>query len=121
MNQLQDLIAQHCDQSGDTLADIAARGQLSRQTVSNLMNREGLTRVPHAKTLRGLATGMGLPLDTVARVAAAAVYGNERASQRNVVTVLVSLAESMTDSQVTVLCATARAMITADADTPGPV
>lgn len=118
MNQLQDLIAQHCDQSGDTLADIAARGQLSRQTVSNLMNRDGLTRMPHPKTLRGLATGMGLPLDTVSRVAAASVYGDKQGPERNVVAVLLSLTDGMTDGQVTVLCATARAILTVDADTP---
>lgn len=110
-NALQELIAQHCDQTGETLADIAARGGMARQTVSGLMHRDGPRAVPRDATLRGLAVGLGLPFEVVRRAAAQATFPeHEDVHQRRIVNLLVALTENLSDAQVSVIVATARAM-----------
>lgn len=109
-NALQELITQHCDQTGDTLADIATRGGLARQTVSGLMHRDGPKAVPREATLRGLAVGMGLPYDTVRHAAATATFPESENGSRRIVNLLVALTENLSDEQVSVVVATARAM-----------
>lgn len=76
MNALQRLIREHVESTGETLADIARRGGMPRQTVSLLANREHMPQTPHAPTLRRLAVGLGVDLNTV-RAAAAEAAGFE--------------------------------------------
>jgi transcriptional regulator with XRE-family HTH domain len=115
---LAELIKNHCDRTGDTLADIAHRGKVSRQTLSALVNRDRLEQLPRASTIEKLATGLGLPYDVVRRVATESTYGEDDSQLRRSVRVLVAYAERMPDSQVEVLLATARALELAT--TPGP-
>lgn len=113
-NALQELIQQHCDQTGDTLADIAARGHIARQTISGLVHRDGPKAAPRQATLRGLATGMGLPIETVQRAAVQAALGgangNSGEHHRRVVELLTALTSDLSDDDVSVLIAAARAM-----------
>lgn len=114
-NALQELIQQHCAQTGDTLADIAARGHIARQTVSGLVHRDGPKAAPRLATLRGLATGMGLPFETVQRAAVQSAYApsennGDGVHHRRVVDLLTALTDSLPDHDVSVLIATARAM-----------
>jgi transcriptional regulator with XRE-family HTH domain len=107
---LAELIRNHCDRTGDTLADIAERGDVSRQTLSALVNKTRLEQLPRAATVRKLAKGLGLPYDVVRRVATESTYGEDDSQLRRSVRVLVAYAERMPDSQVEVLLATARAL-----------
>ena len=74
MNALQALIAAHCEATGETYADIARRGDMSRQTVSTLATREVLRQTPRAVTLAGLAKGLEVDINVV-RAAAARAAG----------------------------------------------
>lgn len=51
-------------------ADVARRGGLSKSTVHHFATAEKQSRMPHLATLRGLASGLDLPLDLVRRAAA---------------------------------------------------
>lgn len=120
LNPLQALIAEHMANTGDTLADIAARGGLPRQTVSGLLNRDASGGIPRRTTLQKLATGLGLSLATVTD-AAAATASNGTASHSpkdHRIAVLVDVAESLNARDVDVLLATARALTRQTADTP---
>lgn len=119
LNPLQALIAEHLANTGETLAHIAARGGLPRQTVSGLLNRTHPTGIPRRATLEKLAAGLGLSADVVLDAAArAASDAGTAAPQDHRVTVLIDLARSMPSSQVDVLLATARALSHVQPDTP---
>lgn len=108
---LAELIRAHCDRTGETLSDVAARGSLSRQTLSALVNRDAANQLPRASTLRKLATGLGLPFETVRKVAATAAYGEaDGHSERQAAQVLAAYAERLPDRDLEVLLATARAL-----------
>ena len=110
-NPLADLVTAHCERTGDTLAAIAARGGVSRQTLSGLVNRQGPKAFPREATLHALARGLDLPYETVRHVAAATAYGEANGhTPRRLVTVLLAQAESLTDEQLEVLLATASAL-----------
>lgn len=116
---LAQMIRAHCEMTGDTLADIATRGDLSRQTLSALVNRLSIQQMPRNSTVEKLAVGLGLPVETVRRVIAESAYGGEDpAEHRRVVRVLLAYAQRMPDHNVEVLLATARALEMAT--TPGP-
>jgi transcriptional regulator with XRE-family HTH domain len=57
---LQRLIQQRADERGWSLAHVATRSGLNRQTVYRLM-KDTAKEMPAAKTLDGLARGLGLP------------------------------------------------------------
>lgn len=111
MNALQELIATHCHDTGDTLADIAARGELSRQTVSAIAHRDTPGAIPRRQTLIKLATGLGLSLDVVERAAAMAASQNSNGGMSELrLAVLLDQARSLDDQSLRVLTATARAL-----------
>jgi transcriptional regulator with XRE-family HTH domain len=113
MDALQDLVTEHMDRTGDTLSDIAARGGLSRQTLSGLMNRHTGDggAMPRTQTLQALARGLGLPFETVRVAAAVAVYGEgEQTPVRRKVAVLIGYAERLDDESLDVALATLRAL-----------
>jgi transcriptional regulator with XRE-family HTH domain len=117
-NALQALIAEHLANTADTVADVAARGGLPRQTVSGLLNRTETGGMPRRATLERLAVGLGLSLSTVTDAAAqAAVPASTKAPLDHRITVLVEVARGLPASQVDVLLATARALTRAG-DTP---
>jgi transcriptional regulator with XRE-family HTH domain len=110
-NPLAELITEHCDRTGDTLSAIALRGGMSRQTLSGLVNRDGPRAFPRRQTLEALARGLDLPLESVRQVAAVAAYGEgDVVAQRRLVTALVAYAEGLSDDQLEVVLATARAV-----------
>lgn len=74
MNALQALIKAHVEATGESYAAIAARGGLSRQTLSTLVGSKGLKQTPRPETLRRLALGLGIDLSIV-RAAAATAAG----------------------------------------------
>lgn len=109
---LAELVRTHCVQTGDTLADIAARGSLSRQTLSALVNRTDANQLPRASTIRKLATGLGLPFELVRSVAQETAYGHAPGVEHSrQVQVLIGYAETMSDRDVAVLLAAARALL----------
>ena len=111
MNALQTLIADHCHGTGDTISDIAARGGLSRQTVSAIAHRDEPGAIPRHTTLRKLATGLGLSLEVVERAAAmAASQADGRDFDALRLAVLMDQARHLNDEQIRVLLATARAL-----------
>ena len=115
-NPIAELVTAHCERTGDTLSDVAARGGLSRQTVSGLVHRDGPKSLPRGETLRGLAVGLGLPVEVVRQVAAESAYGEAANGHapRRLVSVLISYAERLTDGDLEVLLATARALESAE-------
>jgi transcriptional regulator with XRE-family HTH domain len=122
LNPLQALIADHMANTGDSLADIATRGGLPRQTVSGLLNRDTTGGIPRRSTLQKLATGLGLSLATVIEAAAAtasAGNGTSRPAPDHRLAVLIDMAERMPPRDVDVLLATARALTRQAPDTPG--
>lgn len=111
LNPLQALIAEHMENTGDTLADIAARGGLPRQTVSGLLRRTNVGGMPRRATLERLATGLGLSPAVVADAAGkAAAMQADTSPLDHRVTVLVEVARNLPAPQVDVLLATARAL-----------
>lgn len=110
-NPLQALIREHMANTGDTLADIAARGGLPRQTVSGLLTRGNRGGIPRRATLEALAVGLGLSRAVVAEAAgkAASMQGDASPLDHRL-TVLVEVARSLPPSQVDVLLVTARAL-----------
>jgi transcriptional regulator with XRE-family HTH domain len=110
-NPLADLVQRHCDRTGDTLAAIAARGGISRQTLSGLVNRQGPKAFPRQQTLEALAEGLGLPFETVRHVAAETAYGPANgAKPRQLVSVLTAQLDALSDGQLEVVIATVRAL-----------
>lgn len=122
LNPLQALIAEHMANTGDTLADIAARGGLPRQTVSGLLRRADVGGMPRRQTLEKLAVGLGLSPSVVAAAAGrAAALEAEQNPLDHRLTVLVEVARALPAAQVDVLLATARALARSGAnghDTP---
>lgn len=111
MNPLQALIHEHMENTGDTLADIAARGGLPRQTVSGLLNRDHAGGVPRRSTLAKLATGLGLSLSVVTDAAARTVgAGDHPDALEGSLAVLLDTARNLPPRDVDVLLATARAL-----------
>ena len=120
-NPLQALITEHMANTGDTLADIAARGGLPRQTVSGLLNRDESGGIPRRSTLQRLATGLGLSLATVTEAAAQTVahhHGDRQNPLDHRLAVLVDTAKRLSPHEVDVLLATARALSREAGDTP---
>lgn len=110
-NALAELVQAHCERTGDTLTDIAARGGMSRQTLSGLVNREHLKSFPRQQTLEALAQGLGVSVESVRHAASTSTYGNgDNPQPRRLVSVLTAYAETMNDSQLEVVLATARAV-----------
>lgn len=108
---LAELVTAHCESTGDTLSAIARRGGLSRQTLSALVNRTTGEAWPRHSTLEALAKGLGVSVELVRHAAASNKYGNgTEPPPRPVVVKLVATAEGLTDYQVEVLVATARAL-----------
>jgi transcriptional regulator with XRE-family HTH domain len=109
-NDLAEFVIAHCERTGDTLAAIAERGGMSRQTLSGLVNRTAKS-MPRQQTLEALARGLGVSVELVRHVAATTAYGEgEEPSPRRLVSVLTSYAEGLTDEQLEVVLATARAL-----------
>lgn len=73
MNRLQRLVQDRADERGWSLAHVATRSELHRQTVYRLM-REEPKEMPAPKTLAGLARGLDLP-ERMLREAAAESVG----------------------------------------------
>lgn len=112
LNPLQALIRDYCASHNETLADVAARAGLSRQTLSAIMNKTHGSGIPRADTLNKLAKGMNLSARTLrdaASEAAIGVDGDDEPYDRRVV-VLTDKARRMSAAQVDVLLATARAL-----------
>lgn len=111
LNALQRLIADHCENTGETYADIAQRGAMPRQTISALMNRPpGYPSMPHADTIRRLAKGLRLPRAVVQSAAASSVQVTSPEPTPTAV-LLAQLVESLPETDVAVLLATARALV----------
>lgn len=112
-NPLQELIHAHCIAHNETLADIANRGGMSRQTLSALMNKNGSLGVPRAATLQKLSDGLGISLRVVQDAAGEAALGRRDGDSatfdRRVVT-LIDHANKLSPEKVDVLLATARAL-----------
>jgi transcriptional regulator with XRE-family HTH domain len=115
-NALQELIHNHCQETGETLSDIAARGGLARQTVSAIAHRDDPGAIPRRVTLAKLATGLGLPLEIVERAAALAAQVGTGELDGDMtqlrLDVLVSHARGLNDDEIEVLVAAARALKT---------
>jgi transcriptional regulator with XRE-family HTH domain len=110
-NALAVFVTAHCERTGDTLTDIAARGGMSRQTLSGLVHRDGPKSMPRLQTLEALAKGLGVSVEAVRHVAAAATYGEPDGPQvRRLVATLTAYAETLDDGQLEVVLATARAL-----------
>jgi hypothetical protein len=110
-NALQRLIYTHVQDTGETYADIAARGRMPRQTVSALMNRPpGFPSMPHADTIKRLAVGLRLPRSVVQAAAADSVSVEHPTPTPDAV-LLQRLVETLPQSDVAVLLATARALV----------
>lgn len=111
MNALQRLIHAHCQDTGDSLSDVAARGGLSRQTVSALMHREGPRSLPHRNTIVKLARGLGVSIQTVeaAASAAAAMNGGHDHEDPRLAT-LMDLAERLPEAKLRALTHVARVL-----------
>lgn len=110
-NPLAALVAAHCERSGDTLAAIAARGGMSRQTLSGLVSRQGPKAFPRGVTLERLAKGLDMPIETIRVAAARTALGDPvEEPQRRRVTTLLAHVEGMSDSELDVVLATAKAL-----------
>ena len=110
-NALAVLVTAHCERTGDTLTDIAARGGMSRQTLSGLVNRVGPKSMPRHSTLVALAKGLGMSVEAVRQVAATTAYGQgDTPEPRRLVATLTAYAETLDDGQLEVVLATARAL-----------
>jgi transcriptional regulator with XRE-family HTH domain len=105
MNDLQRLIAQHCTDTGDSVADLAHRAGLSRQTVSALLHRDDPKGIPSRTTLAKLAAGLDLPTHTVL-LAAADQLGEDSTEQR--LAALLEVAGRLGEDQLHALLVMAR-------------
>lgn len=110
-NPLAELVTAHCERTGDTLSAIAARGGMSRQTLSGLVNRRGPKSFPRESTLEALAKGLDMSVESVRHAAVATAAGEGlQASPRRLVSVLMAHADGLTDDELEVVLATARAL-----------
>ena len=110
-NALQRLILDRCANSGETLADIAERGGLARQTVSALVHRPIPRTMPRNATLAKLAVGLGLSESVVREAAQEAAYGPPHGAPTDQrLSVLLDTAGGLSTASVDVLLATARAL-----------
>src|SRR5262245_14804778 len=107
-NPLAVLVTAHMHGTGDSLAAIAARSGLSRQTISGLVN--GSRNVPRTETLQALARGLDLPYEALRDAALRNAVRGEEPEPRRLVRVLMAHAEGLTDAQLEVVLATARAL-----------
>lgn len=117
-NPLQALIAEHMANTGDNLADIAARGGLPRQTVSGLLHRDGAGGIPRRATLAKLATGLGVSLATVTRAAAQSAGATQREPVEGRLAVLVDTASGLQARDLDTVLVLARALARTADDTP---
>jgi transcriptional regulator with XRE-family HTH domain len=81
---------------------------MSRQTLSGLVN--GGRTFPRASTLEALARGLDLPYESVREAAVRNTLGESEDEPRALVSVLLAHVEGLTDSQLEVVVATARAL-----------
>lgn len=111
-NPLAVLVTDHCERTGDTLAGIAARGGMSRQTLSGLVNGSGPRSFPRINTIKALARGLDLPFESVRHAAAMTAVGGEGADEppRKLLAVLMAQAEGLTDEELEALLAITRAV-----------
>lgn len=111
VNALAELVTAHCERTGDSLAAIAKRGGMSRQTLSGLVNRAEPNVWLRQSTLEALARGLGITPEAVRQVVMGQTYGNgEGAPPRQLLTSLIAHAETLTDPELEVLLATAQAL-----------
>ncbi len=97
------------ERTGDTFTDIAERGHMPRQTVSALVNRPPRS-LPHPDTIRRLARGLGLP-PSIVKAAAIEAVADSRPVPKPSAVVLAELVETLTERDVLVLLAAARALV----------
>lgn len=110
-NPLAELVTAHCERTGDTLTAIAARGGISRQTLSGLIHRPGPKSLPRHQTLVAVAKGLDVSVELVRQAAAETAYGEGEAEPvRRLVSVLVAHVEGLPDEDLEVMLATARAL-----------
>ncbi len=74
VNRLQRLVQQRADERGWSVAHVATRAGLNRQTLYNLMKADEFKAMPSNKTLIGLAKALEMP-DRMVRDAAAESIG----------------------------------------------
>ncbi|MBQ1048504.1 transcriptional regulator [Micromonospora sp. C51] len=72
--ELARLIEEHQRLTGDSLQDIAKRGNIPKSTVQ-FLRRNGLQRMPERSNLEKLAAGLGHPDASVVRAAAQTACG----------------------------------------------
>jgi transcriptional regulator with XRE-family HTH domain len=108
-NALQQLIADHCAETGDKLADIAERGGMPHQTLSAILHRTARS-IPRRETLAKLAKGLDMDLATVEQAAArAASAGGEFDIDPRLAT-LIAHARKLDDARIRALVVMARAL-----------
>lgn len=98
MNALQALIAAHVAATHESYAAIARRAGMSRQTVSSLAARDAAKQTPRPETLRKLAIGLGLDVNTV-RAAAADAAGFQTIAVEDDDTLIIVAAMSELDAE----------------------
>lgn len=109
-NALQQLIQVHCEDTGDTLASIARRAGLSRQTVSAVVHRSGPGGIPRKATLTKLATGLELPVHVVVAAASQAATDMPATKTDQRLASLIEHAARLDDEKLHALLITARAL-----------
>lgn len=111
-NALQALIAQHCEDTGDRLSDVADRGGMSRQTLSAVVHKDRPNGIPRPATLKRLAVGLQVDLAVVERAAALAASSGqlENADVDARLSALVAQARRLNDDHVRALTVMARAL-----------
>lgn len=108
---MAELVSAHCRRTGESMAEVAARGGMSRQTLSGLVNRTGPKALPRTATLEALARGLELPFETVRHVAAETAYGEpDEAPDRKLLRTLVAQASALTDAELEAVLAVVRAL-----------
>lgn len=73
MNRLQRLIQERADERGWSLAHVATRAGLHRQTVYKIVRAEALKQLPDDSTMAKLATGLDLPERLIREAAAESI------------------------------------------------
>ena len=112
LNALQQLIADHMERTGDTYADIAARANCPRQTVSAIMHKDAFVSVPQQRTLDRLAKGLQVSKATVRDAAARSIsIGGGHTTGTELPVILGDLVAQLSDDQVAVLIAMTREMV----------
>jgi 3-methyladenine DNA glycosylase/8-oxoguanine DNA glycosylase len=86
---------------------------MSRQTLSSIVHRTGPITVPRPDTLAKLAKGLGVSLHTVETAAALAIASDQSGSEAMAnlrMATLIGYAQALTEGELEVLLATARAL-----------